>query len=68
MPRPCALPRTATPAALTHTRRLQLRTVVLHDRSGESWGWGALSSDFEGGDAGVAAVAAAAAAPSAMEN
>ena len=45
----------------------QLRTVVLHDRSGESWGWGALSTDFEGGDAGVAAVAAAAA-PSAMEN
>jgi hypothetical protein len=44
--------------------------VVLHDRSGEDWGWGAVNSDFEGGDAGLAAVLAGAngQAPSAMEN
>jgi hypothetical protein len=42
---------------------------VLHDRSGEEWGWGAPSADFEGGDEGVAKVMAALAAPpSAMEN
>jgi hypothetical protein len=46
----------------------ELRTVVLHDRSGEEWGWGAPSTDFIGGDAAVAAMAAMAAPPSSMDN
>ena len=59
-------------SAGTHLKRwfnnAELRTVVLHDRSGEEWGWGAAGSDWVGGDEGVAAVASMAGAPAAMEN
>ena len=61
----------ATQAAGTNLQRwfnnAELRTVVLHDRSGEEWGWGAVNSDFIGGDEGMA-TAAAIAPPAAMEN
>ena len=42
--------------------------MVLHDRSGEEWGWGTAGSAWIGGDEGVAAVASMTGAPSAMEN